>query len=52
MAEIYFGFPSVFRQRVSFPCGQVQSVGDWAFVGKDGLYFVLFFVINDVRRWR
>ena len=32
MAEITFGFPSVFRRRVPFPCGQVQSAGSGAFV--------------------
>ena len=52
MAEITFRFPSVFRQRVPFPCGQVQSAGNRAFVRKDSLYFIFFFVINDVRRRR
>ena len=52
MAEITFGFPSVFRRRVPFPCGQVQSVGSGAFVRKDCLYFIFFFVIYDVRRQR
>ena len=40
MAEITFGFPSVFRQGVPFPCGQVQSAGSGALVRKDCLYFV------------
>ena len=52
VAEITFGFPGVFRRGVPFPCGQVQSAGSGAFVRKDGLYFVLFFVIYDVRRRR
>ena len=52
MVEIYFRFPCIFQQRVSFPCGQVQSVGIRAFVGKDGLHFVFLFVIYDIRRWR
>ena len=52
MAEITFGFPGVFQQRVPFPCGQVQSVGSGAFVRKDCLYFIFFFIIYDVRRRR
>ena len=52
MAEITFGFPGVFRRRVSFPCGQVQSASSGAFVRKDCLYFIFFFVIYDVRRRR
>ena len=52
MVEITFGFPSVFGRRVSFPCSQVQSAGSGAFVRKDGLHFVFFFVIYDVRRRR
>ena len=52
MAEITFGFPSVFRRWVSFPCGQVQSAGSGALVRKDCLYFVFFFIIYDVRRRR
>ena len=52
MMKIFFGFPCVFRRRVTFPCSQVPSVGIGALVGKDSLYFVFFFVINDVRRWR
>ena len=49
MVEITFGFPSVFRRRVPFPCGQVQSVGSGAFVRKDSLHFIFFFIINDVK---
>ena len=49
MAEINFRFPCVFRRRVPFPCGQVQSVGGRAFVREDSLNFVFFFIINDVR---
>ena len=52
MTEITFGFPGVFRQRVPFPCGQVQSASSGAFVRKDCLYFVFFFIIYDVRRQR
>ena len=52
MAEITFGFPSVFRRRVSFPCGQVQSTGSGAFVRKDCFYLVFFFIIDNVRRQR
>ena len=52
MAEITFGFPSVFRRQVSFPCGQVQSAGSGALVRKDCLYFIFFFIIYDVRRRR
>ena len=52
MAEITFGFPSVFQRRVPFPCGQVQSAGSGALVREDSLDFIFFFIIDNVRRWR
>ena len=52
MVEITFGFPSIFRRRVPFPCSQVQSASNGTFVRKNSLYFVFFFVIYDVRRRR
>ena len=52
MAEINFEFPCIFQGRIPFPCGQVQSTGIRAFVGKDGFHFVFFFIIYDVRRRR
>ena len=52
MTKIFFGFPCVFQQRVTFPCGQVLSLGIGALVGKDSFHFVFFFVIDDIRRWR
>ena len=52
MAEITFGFPSVFRRWISLPCGQVQSAGSGALVRKDCFHFIFFFVIYDVRRRR
>ena len=52
MAEITFGFPGVFRRRVTFPCGQVQSAGSGALVRKDCLYFIFFLIVDDVRRQR
>ena len=51
MVEIGFRFPSIFGRGISFPCGQVQSSAVGTFVREDGLNFVFFLVINDVRRW-
>ena len=52
MMKIFFGFPCVFRQRVTFPCGQVPSMGIGALVGKDSFHFIFFFIIDDIRRRR
>ena len=52
MAEITFGFPSVFQRWVSLPCGQVQSTGRGALVRKNCFHFVFFFVVYDVWRRR
>ena len=50
--EINFGFPGVFQQGISFPCGQVQSLAIGALVGEDGFHFVFFLVIYDVQGQR
>ena len=47
--EIALRFPRIFRRRVSFPCGQVQSSSRRSLVRNDMINFVLFFVINEVR---
>ena len=49
--EIGFWFPSIFGRRVTLSCGQVQSVGFGALVGENGLEFIFFLIIDDVRRW-
>ena len=50
--EIDFRFPSVFRQGISLPCGEVQSLAIGALVRENGLDFVFFLVIDDIRGWR
>ena len=50
MTEINFRFPSIFRQGVSFPCGQVQPSARGALVRDNVVNFVFFFGINHVRR--
>ena len=50
MAEITFGFPCIFRGRVSFPCGQVLSSARGALVRDYGFDFVFFFRSDQGRR--
>ena len=50
MTEINFRFPRIFRRRIAFPCGQVQSSARGALVRDDVIDFVFFFRINHVRR--
>ena len=49
VSEIAFRFPCIFRGRVSFPCGQVQSSSRQSLVRNDMINFIFFFVINEVR---
>ena len=51
VTEIGFWFPSIFYKKITLPCNQVQSMGFGALVGENGLDFVFFLVINDVRWW-
>jgi hypothetical protein len=50
MSEIAFWFPGVFGRGIALPCGQVQSLARGALVGDNVIDFILFFIINDVRR--
>ena len=50
VSEIALRFPHIFRRGVSLPCGQVQSSSRRPLVRNDMINFVLFFVINEVRR--
>ena len=52
MVEIGFRFPGIFRRGISLPCSQVQSLAVGTLVREDGLDFVFFLVINDIRRWQ
>ena len=49
VSEIALRFPHIFRGRVSFPCGQVQSSSRRSPVRNDMINFIFFFVINEVR---
>ena len=51
MAEIDFRFPCIFGRGVSLPCGWVQSLAIGALVQEEGFHFILFFIINNIRRW-
>ena len=51
VTEIRFRFPCIFGGRIPFPCGEVQSTGFGALVGKDGFDFIFFFVIDNIRGW-
>ena len=48
--EIALRFPRIFGRWVSFPCGQVQSSPRGSRVRNNMINFILFFVINEVRR--
>ena len=51
VTEIGFWFPSIFGRRVTLLCSQVQSAGFGALMEENGLDFVFFLIINDIRRW-
>ena len=50
MLEIGFRVPYIFQGRISFPCSQVQSLSRRSLVGNNVIYFIFFFIINEVRR--
>ena len=51
VSEVRFWFPGILGGGVPFLRGQVQSMGFGALVEENGLDFIFFLVIDNVRQW-